>query len=562
MLSALSIRDVVLIERLDLVFEPGLNVLTGETGAGKSILLDSLGLALGARADNGLIRQGASHLGVSARFDIPAAHPAFALLREHELDFAENEGLMLRRHVAQDGRSRAFVNDQPISVTLLRRLGETLVEIHGQFETQGLLDAATHRSLLDDAGVPSALRESVAQSWQVWQAAARRRRETEARLAQAQREEDFLRHVADELDVLAPRPGEEEELAEKRTRLMHSEKITGEISQALDALLRKNDISSLLRGTLRSLERLADRTGGILDEPTAALDRAAIEIEEATSQLERLLNDLNLDPRQLEQTEERLFALRAMARKHGMNVEELPAFHEETRARLAALDNGGSDLTKLAAEEKNAHDAYRNAASALSGARRKAAENLDETVRKELVPLKLDKARFETRITPLDENEWNAQGMDRVAFLVATNPGAPFGPLGKIASGGELSRFTLALKVVLAQIERSHSLIFDEVDSGIGGAVADAVGERLARLAAQRQILVVTHSPQVAARGHHHWHVAKRQTAPGTVLTKVHLLSAPERQEEIARMLSGAHITVEARAAAARLLMGSGVDQS
>ena len=556
MLSALSIRDVVLIERLDLAFEPGLNVLTGETGAGKSILLDSLGLALGARADSGLVRQGASQLGVTARFDISAAHPAYALLREQEFDLAEDEGLVLRRIVTQDGRSRAFINDQPVSVTLLRRLGDTLVEIHGQFETQGLLDAATHRSLLDDAGVSSALRETVARTWLSWQTAARRRGEAEAQLAQAQREEDFLRHVADELDALAPKHGEEEELAEKRTRLMHGEKLTGEISSALDALMRKNDVSSILRGALRSLERIADKTAGTLDAPAAALDRAAIEIEEATSHLERLLSDLDLDPRHLEQTEERLFALRAMARKHGMSVDELPAFHETTRSRLTALDSGGGDLAKLTGEEQAARDAYRNAALALSEARRKAAKALDSAVRKELAPLKLDKAQFETRITPLDENEWNAQGMDRVAFLVATNPGAPFGPLGKIASGGELSRFTLALKVVLAQTEQNHSLIFDEVDSGIGGAVADAVGERLARLAAQRQILVVTHSPQVAARGRHHWHVAKRQTASDTVITEVRPLSAPERQEEIARMLSGAHITEEARAAAARLLAG------
>ena len=554
MLAALSIRDVVLIERLDLVFQAGLNVLTGETGAGKSILLDSLGLALGVRADSGLIRRGASQLSVSARFDIPSTHPAYALLHEQGLGSPDDDELVLRRTVAQDGRSRAFVNDQPISAALLRRLGDTLIEIHGQFETQGLLDPATHRTLLDESGVPASLRAAVAQAWRTWREATTRRAEASALLAQTQREEDFLRHIAGELDALAPKPGEEDKLAEERTRLMHGEKLVSEISSALDAVTRKNDVAAILRGALRALERVADKTAGALDAPATAFDRAAIEIEEAVSHLERLLRDLDLDPRRLEQAEERLFALRAMARKHSLPVEALSAFHEETRARLAALDSGGNDLARLIREEEAARDTYRTAARALNDARIVAARALDEAVRGELIPLKLDKALFKTQVEPLPENDWGPAGSDRVSFLVATNPGAPFGPLGKIASGGELARFTLALKVVLARTEQNHALIFDEVDSGIGGAVADAVGERLARLAAPRQSLVVTHSPPVASRGRHHWHVAKREVRPEVVTTEVRPLSPAERQEEIARMLSGAHITEEARAAAARLL--------
>jgi len=550
MLLGLSIRDVVLIDRLDIAFEPGLTVLTGETGAGKSILLDSLGLALGARSESGLVRKGAAQLSVSADFHLPAAHPAFAILAEQEIDTAD--GLVLRRVVSADGRSRAFVNDQAVSVGLLRRLGDALVEIHGQFESHGLLDPASHRGVLDAFGGLNV--EAVKTAHTNWKAAARARQEAEAALLKAKGEEDFLRHAVEELNALAPHPGEESSLAEKRAVMMHGEKLIEGMNAALQSLSGKGEVESALRAAQRSLERVADKAEGKLDPVIAALDRAADEAAEARNLLERVSSGIDLDPRALEKVEERLFALRATARKHGVDVDGLAALRDRMAAELAALDAGGGSVTRLIAAEKTAKTAYAEAAKALSRARAAAAAELDKAVAVELPPLKLDRASFHTSVEPLAEADWSETGMDRVAFLVATNPGTAPGPLGKIASGGELSRFMLALKVVLARISSVPSVVFDEVDSGIGGAVAAAVGERLARLSSDLQVLVVTHSPQVAAKGSQHWHVAKGDDGQGGTVTRISQLAPEDRREEIARMLAGSQVTDQARAAAESLL--------
>lgn len=507
MLVGLSIRDLLLIDRLDLAFQSGLTVLTGETGAGKSILLDSVGLALGARSEAGLVRPGANALSVTAEFHLPISHPAHALLAENDLD--SEDCLLLRRTVGADGRSRAFINDQPVSVGLLRRVGDMLVEIHGQFANIGLLDAATHLALLDQFGaVPvSALRDA----WHRWIEAKSARASAEQAFLTAQRQQDDLRVAVEDLALLAPQPGEEASLAERRGLLMHGEKLMEGLNGALESLSRQGGVSSSLRAAERSLQRVADKAAGRLDAVIAALDRAAIEAEEAQSLLEKESALVELDPRALEQVEERLFALRASARKHGVAVDELAALQDEMRAALQEIENGGEGLRQLRAAELAARQAYLLQAQQASALRREAAARLDEAVAVELPPLKLGRARFETRFDALPESGWSESGIDQIAFEVATNPGLPPGPMAKIASGGELSRFTLALKLVLAESGSVPTIIFDEVDSGIGGAVAAAVGERLARLADGLQILVVTHSPQVAALGRHHWHVAKQE---------------------------------------------------
>ena len=558
MLSTLTIRDVVLIDQLTLEFPRGLCALTGETGAGKSILLDALGLSLGARADTRLIRHGAEKASVAARFDLPPGHAALVLLHEQGLDGGD-EGLVLRRVIGGDGRSRAFVNDQPVSITLLRQLGETLVEVHGQFDNQRLLDPSAHRDLLDAFGGLSTHAEEVAAAWRAWRAATSAREGAEADLAQAQRDEDFLRHAADELAELAPQPGEESELAERRARMMHAEKIAQDIDEAARALAGGaggRGVADALRTALRPLQRIADKMAGQLDGAIEALDRALGEIVEAEALLERAMASADLDPRALEQVEERLFALRALARKHALPVDELAALQDEIARRLASLEDGTDVVLRLRREEAAAAEHFRALATALSTARQAVATRLDAAVAHELEPLRLGKARFVTCVEPQqDAREWGAHGCDRVAFEVATNPGTPPGPIAKIASGGELARFTLALKVVLASADPVPTLIFDEVDAGVGGAVAAAVGERLAGLAHDVQVLVVTHSPQVAARGNHHWRIAKQVNDTGA-RTEVDVLDPPARTEEIARMLSGAEVTPEARAAARSLLAG------
>ncbi|HTH15464.1 MAG TPA: DNA repair protein RecN [Magnetospirillum sp.] len=553
MLVSLSIRDVVLIEKLDLGFAGGLSVFTGETGAGKSILLDSLSLALGARADSGLVRHGAQQLTVIAEFDPPPFHPARVLLAAQDMDVADTP-LLLRRVVTADGRSRAYVNDQPVSVGLLRKVGDELVEIHGQFESHGLLDPGTHLAVLDAFAGSADARRAAKAAWDTWRKAAKARTEAEETLKRARAEEETLRHAFDELKALAPKPGEEAELAASRTMLQHSEKLVEAMNAAMTALRHKGEVEASLRAAQRSLERVADKAEGKLEPVIAALDRAAVEAAEAVGLLEHVSADIDLDPRHLEKVEERLFALRAAARKHLVEVDALAGLKAELERKLMALDGGGDDLAKLAKAEQTTRAAYVEAARALSRLRAEAAKRLDQAVAAELPPLKLDKARFTTGLKSLEEAAWGPDGLDAVEFLVSTNPGSPPAGLGKIASGGELSRFMLALKVVLARTSPTPTIVFDEVDSGIGGAVAAAVGERLARLGADLQVLVVTHSPQVAARGRQHYRVAKREVSAGKVLTSVEELPLEARREEIARMLAGETVTDQARAAAESLM--------
>jgi DNA repair protein RecN (Recombination protein N) len=558
MLATLTIRDIVLIDRLELEFRPGLCALTGETGAGKSILLDALGLALGARSDARLVRHGMSQASVSAAFTVPADHDACRILAEHEID--DNEGaLVLRRVLTNDGRSRAFLNDQPVSRALLRRVGEMLVEIHGQFESRQLLDAGHHRALLDAFGGLNALLDDVREARAGWREAAQQLSKAMADLESARGDEEYLKYVVGELDAVGPRRGEEQELTDRRHVLMNAEKLGQAMDEAASALGGGGrSVDALIRGASRALERVAAKADGKLDAAIAALDRAASEAEEAMALLDRAVADLDLNRGGLEAVEERLFTLRALARKHGSDVDGLPDLRDELATRLASVEDGSATVQRLAAEEAAARSAYVDVAGRLSAARALAAKRLDAAVAVELEPLRLGKARFMTLVEQIDEKEWGDQGWDRVTFAVVTNPGTPPGPLNRIASGGELARFMLALKVVLAQADPVPTLVFDEVDAGIGGAVAAAVGERLARLAAEVQVLVVTHSPQVAARGAWQWRVSKALDVEGA-RTSVHMLDATERKEEIARMLAGAKVTDEARAAAHSLLNAAGL---
>lgn len=555
MLAALSIRDIVLIERLELSLDSGLCTLTGETGAGKSILLDALGLAIGARADAGLVRRGAEQGSVSAVFDVSIDHPARAILRENGI---EDEGdLILRRVQTRDGRSRAFVNDQPVSVGLLRQIGDQLVEVHGQHDERGLLDASGHRAILDAFG---GFDDKLQQLRKLWNAASAAREalvEHEGMLARAKAEQDYLTHVVAELDELAPQAGEETSLAEERTLMMHSEKIASDLVEAEEALSGDSGLDARLNVALRRLARVAEQAGGRLDAAIAALERTLNEAAEARDRIAEAVRALEFDPARLELVETRLFALRAAARKHNVQVDDLAALAEKLRGALQEIEGGEARLVALQKAADDAATAYSAAARALSEARAKAAATLDKEVMKELKPLKLDRASFKTQIEVLPEAQGGPEGIDRVSFLVSTNPGAPFGPLIKIASGGELSRFVLALKVALASRGSAPTLIFDEVDSGVGGAVAEAVGLRLAELAKSVQIVVVTHSPQVAARAQHHFRISKGGEAKSAkIATRVETLDAKARREEIARMLAGATVTDEARAAADRLIGG------
>lgn len=554
MLAALSIRDIVLIDRLELALAPGLCALTGETGAGKSILLDALGLAIGGRADAGLVSQTADQGSVTAVFDIAVEHPARLILRENDLD-AEGD-LILRRVQTKDGRTRAFINDQPISIGLLRQVGDLLVEIHGQHDERGLLDASGHRALLDLFG---GLEGKAADVRRLWAGVAEARSALEthrSKLQRAQVEQEYLRHVVGELDELMPEEGEETRLAEERTLMMHSEKIAGDLVEAQDALVGNGGLEARLSQAMRRLAKAADQVGGRLDAAIAALDRTLNEAADARDELERATRALEFDPARLERSETRLFALRAAARKHNVPVDQLAALAEKFRSQLADIEGGEVKLGALTVAAEAAHRAYVEAAEQLSARRIKAATKLDQHVMAELKPLKLDKATFKTNLERVAPDNAGPDGLDRVSFLISTNPGAPLGPLIKIASGGELSRFVLALKVSLASQGSAPTLIFDEVDSGVGGAVAEAVGLRLAELSKSAQILVVTHSPQVAARAQYHLRISKSEMkAKGArVATRVDSLDDMERQEEIARMLAGATVTDEARAAAAKLI--------
>ena len=556
MLTALSIRDVVLIDRLDLVFEPGLAAFTGETGAGKSILLDALGLALGERADAGLIRQGASQAVIAASFAIAADHPAQAMLAEQGLDIGDE--IVLRRIVGRDGRSRALINEQPTSVGALRRVAALLIEIQGQHSAIGLADPALQRALLDAYGVDPSLLAATEQAHRAWRDAQEAVEAAESAIEAARRDEDFLRHAVAELADLKPEAGEEERLATERKALQDAERAAASIEAALAELTprdrRSTGPAAALRAAARQLAKIAESL------PDSEAARALIEIEkaeeclaEAETLLSRAVDSAEADPRALDAIEERLFALRGLARKHGVLVADLPALFEDMSARLARLDAGEADLGALREAETRKRAAYVEAARSLSDARDKAAAALTRAITRELPPLKLDRARFVAERTTLPEAQWSAKGADSVRFLIATNPGDAPGALDRIASGGELARLMLALRVALATTSRIATLIFDEVDAGIGGATAAAVGERLARIATDTQVLVVTHSPQVAARAASHFAVSKA-VAKGRAATRVTRLDDPARREEIARMLAGETVTDAAREAAISLI--------
>ena len=551
MLRTLSIRNVVLIERLDLGFAGGLGVLTGETGSGKSILLDALGLAIGMRADSDLIHQGADQSAVTAEFEITDNNEIDALLDEHGIEGGSN--LVLRRLLSIDGRSRAFINDQPVSVALLRQIGENLVEVHGQLETHGLLDPASHRRFVDAFGGYEDLLACVADNFQSWRSAATAYEKAMVNVEKAKRDEEFLRHAVDELLALDPQPGEEEELAGKRSILMNAEQLIESLQDAFSDLNDGNGVESTLRSALQKVERVADKAGGQFDVAVASLERALLEATEGIAELQRVSGVMELDPAELEHIEERLFTMRGLARKHNIEVEALPELLKDMQEQLAVLTDGAGNLDQLAKQAEAAKAEYVAAAEKLSAVRKKVSGKLDKAVTKELPPLKLEAASFKTRLDPLDEPDWNEFGREYVSFEVKTNPNTAVGPIHKVASGGELARIMLALKVVLADADAVPTLIFDEVDAGIGGAAAAAVGERLARLAEDVQVLVITHSPQVAARGNSHWQISKTGKADGNV-TEVGELTGDVRTEEIARMLSGAKITEEARAAAQSLL--------
>jgi len=551
MLTSLAIRDVVLIEALELDFGAGLGVLTGETGAGKSILLDALGLALGARADSGLVRQGAAQAVVTASFDTPHdGGPIASLLAENALEVDPGEPLIIRRIVKADGGSRGFVNDQPASAGLLRELAQYLVEVHGQHDDRGLLNPRGHRALLDAFGRSHA--GIVAQAYRTWRDAEDALAVARAEIDAAARDRDYLAHAVAELRQLAPEPGEEEALAERRRATQRAEKIAEDMAALDDYLAGSDGGLARLRQAARVLERVADAHPA-LAEALAALDRAINDGALAEDQMAAARRALTFDPRALEEDEARLFDLRAMARKHRVQPDDLAQLTEDMAGRLATIEAGEEGLAQLDRRVAETRAAYEAAADALSAERHAAATRLDAAVAGELAPLKLDAARFRTMIETLPDEQWGPGGKDRVEFEIATNPGAPFAPLTKIASGGELSRFILALKVSLAEEGGAATMIFDEIDRGVGGAVASGIGERLARLAERTQLLVVTHSPQVAARGGQHYFIAK--SSDGIVTrTGVIALDSAARREEIARMLSGATITDEARAQAERLL--------
>ena len=551
MLTSLAIRNIVLIEALDLSFGDGLGVLTGETGAGKSILLDALGLVLGARADSGLVRGGEAQASVTATFEfdgLPA--PVRGLLDAAEVDIELGEPLIVKRRVKADGGSKAFVNDQPVGAALLRELGPMLVELHGQHDDRGLVNPRGHRALVDRyAGADSA---GVSAAWAGWRDAVDQLDAARAAITQAAADQDLLIAYLAELTALAPVEGEELELAEARAAMQKGERLSGDLEELRKLWAGSDSALASLRSAGRRLDRIAAEHP-LLAEALAALDRSVIEAGEAEEKLERAAEALTHDPARLDTIETRLFELRAAARKHQCQVDDLPHKMRSLRAQLDAIEGGEANVEALEAAAAQAGEAYRKQAEALSHARSEAALRLDKAVAGELAPLKLDAARFRTSVTRLIEEQWGAAGMDRVEFLISTNPGADFAPLNKIASGGELSRFILALKVALAEQGGAATVIFDEIDRGVGGAVASAIGERLARLAHGGQLLAVTHSPQVAARGGTHYVIAK--TSEGVVTrTSVHLLDSAGRQEEIARMLSGAEITSEARAQAGRLL--------
>ena len=553
MLQSLSIRDIVLIEALDLEFGSGLTVLTGETGAGKSILLDSLGLALGNRADSGLVRQGTEKAQVTASFASPVEGSKLAAtLAENDIEIEPGEPLIIKRSVKADGGSRAFINDQPCSATLLRSVGGQLIEIHGQHDDRGLINPKGHRALLDAfAGVEES---AVRAAFDVWQSAKTALEQAKQDQDAAEQDREYLEHSVEELAKFAPQPGEEQELALERATMMKGEKLTGDLEAIRAAFDGSNGGLASLRSAARRLDMIAE-DHPLLKEALEALDRSIIDATEAEDKLNEAAAALSFDPQRLDDMETRLFDLRGLARKHRVEPDKLSDLLNDLQNRLAAISDGGRTLEDLEASLVGARTSYIAAAENLRAKRTKAAKALDKAVAGELAPLKLDAGRFETLLEELPEEHWNKSGMDRIEFLISTNPGAPLAPLGKIASGGELSRFILALKVALAEEFGAKSIIFDEIDRGVGGAVASAIGDRLSRLSKGAQLLVVTHSPQVASKGDAHMLINKSRS--GTVSrTDVSALDNEGRRQEIARMLSGADVTDEARAQADRLLEG------
>ncbi len=555
MLTLLSIRDIVLIERLDLAFESGLSVLTGETGAGKSILLDSLSLALGGRGDGGLVRHGQDKGQVTAVFDVPMDHAARRLLRDNGID--DDGDLIFRRQQSADGRTKAFVNDQPVGVQLMRQAGQLLVEIHGQHDDRALIDTDAHRQLLDAFGGLGDEATGVAALYRTWRDNERTLRKHREKVENAAREADYLRASVEELEVLSPQDGEEEELAESRSRMQKAERIAGDISEASDFLNGNASPVPHIASLVRRLERKSNEAPGLLEDAVQMLDSALDQLSNAQMEIEAALRKTEYDPRELERVEERLFALRAASRKYSVPVTGLPALAEKMIADLAELDAGEERLAELERQVAAAREAFDAAARTLSDKRHTAAEALSEAVMAELPALKLERARFTVQMTT-DAGQATADGIDVAEFHVQTNPGTRPGPITKVASGGELSRFLLALKVALADRGSAPTLVFDEIDTGVGGAVADAIGQRLKRLSDTVQVLTVTHAPQVAARAITHFQISKGLAAPGSdrVTTRVVTMAPSDRTEEIARMLAGESVTEEARAAAKRLLAG------
>ena len=552
MLSRLSIRDVVLIDQLDIEFSPGLTILTGETGAGKTILLDALALALGARGDGGLVRHGQAQGQVTATFELPKGHPAHALLEG--LDIEIGDELILRRVQLADGRTRAYVNDRSVSAQALRAFASALVEIHGQHDERALTDSTTHRALIDAYGGLEALAAATGSAYAALREAERALAAERARVDAAEAESEFAAHAHDELAKLAVQPNEEETLAARRQTMMQGEKVSADIRDARDHLTGEGAVLALLLSLSRRLQRRMPHAPELIEPSVKALDEAIDAVERATAEIESALAASASDPHELERCEERLFALRAMGRKHNVPIDSLPALAQKYADDLAALALGRSEVGRLEGAVKDAARAYRGAADALSAARRQSALKLEKAVAAELKPLKLDRAEFSVDFKR-DEALVSPSGYDRAEFFVRTNPGARPGPLMKVASGGELARFLLAIKVRLAERGTASTLVFDEIDTGVGGAVADAMGQRLARLSARAQVLAVTHAPQVAARAQNHYRIVKSDVGSGErVATGVSRLSPAERREEIARMLAGAEITREARAAAVSLI--------
>lgn len=550
MLTRLLVRNVVLINQLDLDFRKGLTVLTGETGAGKSILLDSLGLALGSRANFGLIGTHGDRAEVTACFDMPGGHPVFAQLDEAGIEI---EGEIILRRRLRDGKSSAFINDQPVSGGLLQQVGDALVEIQGQFEGRGLLDISSHRGLLDRFAGTTPLAEETADAWNQWQAAAQVLKEAEEALEKARAEEDYLRDAVNQLDEINPEEGEEESLSAERTMLANVNRIAEALYEIEQAATADGGAAAMMASAARTADRMAETAGGLLDPVMAALARTEAELEELSNSITTARDRLDGDPNRLTMIEDRLHALRTQARKHQITVDELPRLHQDMRDKLAGLDDQSGGLATLINRETEAAEHYRSQAKTLSAKRHEAASRLDKAVMGELPPLKLDRAQFVTVIKTLGETQFGPTGMDQIRFEANTNPGMATAAIDRIASGGELARFLLALKVVLADSSMPMTLIFDEVDSGVGGAVAAAVGNRLAQLGETMQCLVITHSPQVAARGQYHYRIAKAEVDEG-MISNAEPLQSDQRVEEISRMLSGSKITPEARAAALRLM--------